>query len=88
MKYFQLSNPIKPGELEQAYKEGLIRKSDLKDGVTYLGNCRNAREAVWHADKDCFTYMRTKFGHTFPEDINHPEDDDGFDLFTPTEEKK
>jgi hypothetical protein len=86
VKHFSLSNPIKPGELEQAYKDGMIRKSDLKDGKTYLGDCRNASVATWHADKNCFTYQRTKFGSTFPEDIFHPEDDDGFDIFTPFEE--
>lgn len=86
MKIFSLSNPIKPGELEQAYKEGMIRKSDLKDGKSYKGHCRNASVAIWQQEKDCFVYQRTKWGSTFPEDINHPEDDDGFDLFTPYEE--
>jgi hypothetical protein len=90
MKVFYFSNPVKPEELEQAYKDGMIKKADLKDGATYKGHCRNATEAVWHADKNCFTYQRTKFGHTFPEDIFHPEDDDGFDIFPPEEliEKK
>lgn len=86
MKLFHFSIPAKPEELEQAYKDGMIRKSDLKDGKSYKGHCRNASVAVWHADKGCFTYQRTKFRDTFPEDINHPEDDDGFDLFTPIEE--
>ena len=87
MKYFKFSNPIRPGELEQAYQDGMIKRADLKNGVTYLGYCRNAYEAVWHSDKNCFTYQREKFGSTFPEDICHPEDDNGFDLFTPYEEK-
>jgi hypothetical protein len=86
LKHFKLSNPIKPEELEDAYTNGMIRKSDLKDGKYYLGHCRNSSIAVWHKDKNCFTYQRSKFGHTFPEDINHPEDDNGFDLFTPYEE--
>jgi hypothetical protein len=29
-------------------------------------------------------YWRRKFGDKFTEEINHPEDDDGYDLFTPT----
>ena len=86
MKYFYLSNPVKPEELEKAYTDGMIRKEDLKDGKSYKGHCRNASVAVWHADKVKFTYQRTKFGATFPEDINHPADDNGFDLFTPHEE--
>jgi hypothetical protein len=88
VKRFSLSNPIKPGELEKAYEEGLIRKSNLKDGKSYKGSCRNATVAVWHAEKNCFTYQRTKWGNTFPEDIKHPEDDDGYDLFLPVEEVK
>lgn len=86
MKVFRFSNPLTKEELELAYSQGMIRKSDLKDGVTYKGHCRNASEAVWHAEKNRFTYQRTKFGSTFPEDINHPEDDDRHDLFTPYEE--
>ena len=88
MKHFYLSNPVKPEELEAAYAQGMIRKSELKDGVSYKGRCRNASVAVWNAEKGRFTYQRTKFGSTFPEDINHPEDDNGFDLFTPYEEIK
>lgn len=88
MKYFYLSNPVKPEEMEAAYAQGMIRKSDLKDGALYKGNCRNTSEAIWNAEKNAFTYQRTKFGSTFPEDIHHPEDDDGCDIFTPYEEIK
>ena len=31
----------------------------------------------------CFYHMREKFGKIFVETINHPEDDNGFDLFIP-----
>lgn len=85
--YELLMPPVTPEKLEQAYAEGMIRKEDLRDGVTYLGTCRNANEAVWHADKERFTYMRTKLGSTFPEDIVHPVDDLGFDIFIPVAEK-
>ena len=36
----------------------------------------------------CFYYAREKFNRIFIEDIQHPEDDDGFDLFIPIEEIK
>jgi hypothetical protein len=36
---------------------------------------------VWDGEK--FTYQRYKFGFTFPEKINHFQDDDGYDLFVP-----
>ena len=60
---------------------GAIPKSQLEVGATYIGSCRNAGEAVWLGDK--FEYQRYKFGNTFPEKINHFEDDNGYDLFVP-----
>lgn len=65
---------------------GGIPKYKLEIGKTYIGDCRNASEAVWNGK--VFTYMRTKFGYTYPEDINHFEDDDGYDLFVPIKLKK
>lgn len=59
----------------------MIEKKDLEDGEWYVGKCRNAHVACWHGD--CFVHLRTKFGATFAEEINHPEDDDGFDCFIP-----
>ena len=35
---------------------------------------------------DVFEYQRYKFGFTFPEKINHFEDDNGYDLFVPIRE--
>lgn len=60
---------------------GAIPKERLEVGATYYGECRNASEAVWDGEK--FTYQRYKFGFTFPEKINHFQDDDGYDLFVP-----
>ena len=60
---------------------GGIPKDELIVGKTYIGDCRNANEAVWNGK--VFTYMRTKFGTTYPEDINHFQDDDGYDVFVP-----
>ena len=64
---------------------GAIPKNKLIIGKTYIGDCRNATEATWDGEK--FTYMRTKFGNTYPEKINHFEDDNGYDLFVPLREK-
>lgn len=60
---------------------GAIPKAQLEVGKTYIGHCRNASEAIWNGDY--FTYKRYKFGDIFEEDINHFEDDDGYDLFVP-----
>jgi hypothetical protein len=78
--------PITPFHIEKLINAGAIAKKDLKDGVKYIGKCRNAHEAVWYADKNVFTYKRHKFGYVFDEDINHFEDDNGYDLFVPIKE--
>lgn len=61
-----------------------INKSNLIIGRKYKGTCRNAEEAVWTGVH--FIYERCKFGDTYNESINHPEDDNGYDLFYPKEE--
>lgn len=66
-------------------EQGAIPLHLLETGKTYIGFCRNASEAVWLGDK--FEYMRTKFGTTFPENINHFQNDDGYDLFVPVKVK-
>ena len=65
---------------------GAIPKKDLVIGHTYIGSCRNADEAVWLGE--VFRYKRTKFGYTYDEDINHFEDDDGYDVFVPIKDKE
>ena len=74
----------RPVDLEGAVAAGMIPLQDLEDGVLYAGTCRNAQQARWDAARQKFVYKRTKFGSTFNEDINHPEHDDGYDLFVPT----
>ena len=69
--------------LDSALNAGMVAKKDLVDGHTYQGYCRNATQAVWNAQKQVFVYTRTKFGSSFEETINHPEDDNGFDIFVP-----
>lgn len=77
---------VKPQDYENIIIPNIIRcggipKEQLIKNETYIGDCRNASEAVWNGKK--FTYMRTKFGTTYPEDINHFQDDDGYDVFVP-----
>ena len=67
---------------EKHYK--IIPKSELIINKKYNGNCRNASEAVWNGEK--FIYKRHKFGTNYIEEINHYEDDDGYDVFVPIEE--
>lgn len=65
-------------------ERGAIPKNKLVIGKRYLGKCRNADIAIWLGD--VFEYQRYKFGCTFPEKINHFEDDNGYDLFVPIRE--
>lgn len=65
-------------------ERGAIPKEKLIVGKRYYGNCRNANVAVWLGE--VFEYQRYKFGYTFPEKINHFEDDNGYDLFVPIRE--
>ena len=65
-------------------KCGAIPKKDLIIGKKYLGSCRNSEYGIWNGIT--FTYKRTKFGITYNEEINHFEDDDGYDLFVPIKE--
>lgn len=74
---------VGPIDYDKCYSVGILKKSELVDGEKYIGICRNATIATWHAAKDKFTYIRSKWGCEFPEDINHLEDDNGFDLFFP-----
>ena len=83
-----LPNPLAPFYVTILIDCGAIPKSNLIDGKEYEGKCRNASKAIWHADRNVFVYMRNKFGSIFPEDINHFEDDDGYDLFVPLNEIK
>lgn len=86
--------PSIPRVLPQDYKGviipniircGGIPKDKLVIGKTYIGDCRNGNEATW--DGKNFVYLRTKFGTTFQETINHFEDDNDYDLFIPIKEK-
>lgn len=70
-------------DLARAEANGMLAKHELRDGAVYAGFCRNATLAIWRADRQRFEYERTKFGARFPEDVPHPADDDGYDVFVP-----
>jgi len=61
--------------------ETAIKKADLVVGGYYLGRCRNARVARW--DGKIFRHWHKQFGGKSIDTINHPEDDNGYDCFTP-----
>ena len=85
---FKFSNPATKEEIEKAYSEGMIRKSDLVSGAHYLGTCRNSYVAKWSKADNCFYYMRNKFNDIFLDSCNHPSDDDGYDFFIPMDQKR
>ena len=63
-----------------------LHAADCEDptcpGLDAEGGCRHPTpdEPV----RGTFIHLREKFGSVFSEAINHPEDDDGWDLFVPT----
>jgi hypothetical protein len=73
-------------DLTEFYERGMLKKEQLVHGKYYLGSCRNASVARWHEGNNCFRHVRHKFGDAFEEDIFHPADDDGFDVFVPVTE--
>lgn len=78
-----IPRPITKQWFDKAYAAGMIPKSQLKDGATYIGACRNAVAAIWDEKQQVFWYTRKKFSSHFCEWIKHPEDDNGNDLFIP-----
>ena len=56
-----------------------IPKEQLEVGAEYAGHCRNASKATWNGER--FVYTRHKFGSSFLEEIECPEDDRGYDVF-------
>ncbi len=76
-----LPSPLTPEVIQKLNRKGAIQKKDLLIKGSYIGSCRNAVTATWDGTK--FQYVREKFGTWFLEDINHYEDDNGYDLFIP-----
>lgn len=77
----RIPNPITNDWIENATKAQIIFKESLKKDKFYYGRCRNASIAKWNGQQ--FIYIRQKFNNRFKENINHFEDDNGFDLFIP-----
>ena len=73
--------PIPFSYYDEIYSKGIIRKKDLIKNQYYLGKCRNSDVAFWNGFE--FLYSRYKFGSSYIDTINHPEDDNGYDLFIP-----
>ena len=61
---------------------GAIAKKDLVPGAWYLGQSRSTNVAQYWPQGG-FHYIRYKLGDTFVDNINHFEDDNGYDLFIP-----
>ena len=78
--------PLTQFYVKKLIEAGAIPKDKLIDGKMYIGNCRNADHAIWDAKRNVFVYKRNKFGYLYDEDINHFEDDNGYDLFVPIKE--
>jgi hypothetical protein len=81
-------------EIEKKYKGKFEEKNisipdkfifvgELEKDSFYYGTCRNASFAFWDGIK--FTYVRYGLGGCYLEDINHIDDDDGYDCFYPIE---
>lgn len=84
--YHALPRGFEAQAVEEAYARGMLRKDSLVDGKVYVGYCRNAGKARWDAGRQRFVYRRVKFLDSFDEEIVHPEDDDGYDIFVPVSE--
>lgn len=67
-------------------KCGAIEKEELKDGVWYYGDYRNAKFGLWDAEKEQFKIQRYKHGRYRWDTCYHFQDDDGFALFVPLRE--
>jgi len=101
-RYLREHKVIGEEQLKELESMGMIPREKLKDRTYYRGVCRNTRVAMWvespgwpskdklplpNGDRGpCFYHMREKANVIFVETINHPADDDGFDLFVPVEE--
>lgn len=84
INFIKLPRNIPAALYKELYIKGIIPKKELIKGKYYFGKCRNSNTALWNGY--VFVYMRNNFGTLYPEDINHLEDDNGYDLFIPLEE--
>lgn len=86
----QATQQLTPDQQQAMLRLGMVPLADLRDGARYLGYCRNATDAVWHAELQVFRYRRSKLGILSDEDVLHPEtpqeDGGGDEIFVPTSE--
>jgi hypothetical protein len=98
-RYLREHKTIGEEQLRELEALGMVPRDQLKDRASYWGVCRNANVAMWVETPGwpsktdlpspqgkkgpCFYHMREKFNDIYVERINHPADDDGFDLFVP-----
>jgi len=69
--------------LVEAYLQaGAIAKEDLIDGAWYTGQSRSTNIAQWFRHGG-FHFPRYKFSGKYVDNINHFQDDDGYDVFVP-----
>jgi len=69
---------------------GGIPKSNLQDGITYIGSCRNSSEGTWDAANNEFRIKRYKWGMWQDDTVQHYEDGafNDNDVFVPIKEKE
>jgi len=73
-------------------KKEIIEKKNLIEGIVYIGYCRNAEEAIWNKEKDCFLYKEYVAGSNTKyswREIKHIADESNskLDAFIPREIK-
>lgn len=73
-------------DIEEAYSQGLLRKTELHHGYYYRGTCRNAEVARWHAGAQRFMYMHRDCGFWLSDAIPHVEDETRYDVFLAVEQ--
>lgn len=73
-------------DIEAAYAQGLLRKTELEHGRYYRGTCRNAQVARWHAGAQKFVYMYREYGVLTVDAIRHAADEARYDVFLAVEE--
>jgi len=81
--YIRSKGRLGSDELKELESMGMIPLKDLQDKSYYYGICRNTRIARWVNSANCFLYIREKHKSFHMAEINHPANDNGFDLFIP-----
>jgi len=68
--------------LKRAYDLGMLASNQMRMGHYYLGYSRNANMAHWNGEVFAITvWEQTQW---LFDEIVHPDQDEGFDIFVPT----